>query len=44
MSFNKNIEKINDVLAFVKGEVKLFDEKEGVMNVEIKDKIGRAHV
>jgi phenylalanyl-tRNA synthetase beta chain len=31
------MEKINDVLAFVKGEVKLFDEKEGVMNVEIKD-------
>jgi len=37
MSFNKDLEKINDVLAFVKGEVKLFNEKEGVMNVEIKD-------
>jgi phenylalanyl-tRNA synthetase beta chain len=31
------VENINDVLAFVKGEVKLFDEKEGVMSVEIKD-------
>ena len=32
-----NVEKINDILAFVKGEVKLFDETEGIMNVEIKD-------
>jgi phenylalanyl-tRNA synthetase beta chain len=37
MSFNRNMDRINDVLAFVKGEVKLFDEKGGVMNVEIKD-------
>jgi len=32
-----NIEKVNDILAFVKGEVKLFDETEGVMSIEIKD-------
>lgn len=31
------MKRINDVLAYVKGEVKLFDEKEGVMSVEIKD-------
>jgi phenylalanyl-tRNA synthetase beta chain len=37
MRFNRDFEKVNDVLAFVKGEVKLFDEKEGMMNVEIKD-------
>lgn len=35
--FHRDMEKVNDVLAFVKGEVKLFDEKEGVMSVEIKD-------
>jgi phenylalanyl-tRNA synthetase beta chain len=37
LKLHKDAEKINDVLAFVKGEVKLFDEKEGTMNVEIKD-------
>ena len=37
VSFHKDVEKIDDVLAFVKGEVKLFDEKEGLMSVEIKD-------
>ncbi len=37
MRFDRDMEKINDVLAFVKGEVKLFDEKEGTMSVEIKD-------
>ena len=35
--FDRDVEKINDVLAFVKGEVKLLDEKEGTMSVEIKD-------
>jgi phenylalanyl-tRNA synthetase beta chain len=33
----KDMDNINDVLAFVKGEAKLFDEKEGTMSVEIKD-------
>jgi phenylalanyl-tRNA synthetase beta chain len=37
LELHRNIEKINGVLAFVKGEVKLFDETEGVMSVEIKD-------
>jgi len=37
LELHGNVEKINDILAFVKGEVKLFDETEGVMNVEIKD-------
>ncbi len=36
-SFGRDLEKINDTLAFVKGEVKLFNEKEGTMSVEIKD-------
>jgi phenylalanyl-tRNA synthetase beta chain len=31
------MEEIDEILAYVKGEVKLFDEKEGVMSVEIKD-------
>jgi phenylalanyl-tRNA synthetase beta chain len=33
----KDLDRINDVLAFVKGEVKFFDEKEGTMSIEIKD-------
>jgi len=37
IELNKDLDKINDVLAFVKGEAKLFDEKEGTMSVEIKD-------
>jgi phenylalanyl-tRNA synthetase beta chain len=37
MEFNRNVDSINDVLALVKGEVKLLDEKEGEMNVELKD-------
>jgi len=37
IELRKDMEKVNDVLAFVKGEAKLFDEKEGTMNVEIKD-------
>ena len=37
LELNKDLEKINEILAFVKGEVKLFDEKIGMMSVEIKD-------
>lgn len=37
MHFGRDKEKINDVLTFVKGEVKILDEKEGTMSVEIKD-------
>lgn len=34
---DRDLERINDVLAFAKGEVKLLDEKTGMMSVEIKD-------
>jgi phenylalanyl-tRNA synthetase beta chain len=37
MHLHHNTEKINDILAFVKGEMKLFNEKEGEMSIEIKD-------
>ena len=37
LELNKNMEKINEVLEFVKGEVKLFDEKADVISVEVKD-------
>jgi phenylalanyl-tRNA synthetase beta chain len=37
IQLHKDMEKLNEILAFVKGEVKLFDEKEGLMSVEIKD-------
>lgn len=37
LKLNRDVEKINDILTFVKGEVKLFDEKEGTMSVEMKD-------
>ncbi|MGQ9530634.1 MAG: phenylalanine--tRNA ligase subunit beta [Candidatus Bathycorpusculaceae bacterium] len=34
---HRDMEKLNEILAFVKGEVKLFNEKEGVISIEIKD-------
>lgn len=37
IKFHKDLERLNSILAFVKGEVKLFDEEEGVISVEIKD-------
>ncbi|MBE0519927.1 phenylalanine--tRNA ligase subunit beta [Candidatus Bathyarchaeota archaeon] len=37
IKLHKDVEKLNDILAFVKGEVKLFDEEEGTISVEIKD-------
>jgi phenylalanyl-tRNA synthetase beta chain len=37
IDLKKDSEKIDEVLAFAKGEVKLFDEKTGIMNIEIKD-------
>jgi phenylalanyl-tRNA synthetase beta chain len=37
VELHHNMEEMNGILAFVKGEVKLFDEKEGLMSVEIKD-------
>lgn len=32
-----DLDRLNDILGFAKGEVKFFDEEEGLMNVEIKD-------
>jgi phenylalanyl-tRNA synthetase beta chain len=32
-----DLERLNEILAYVKGEVKVFDEKEGIMSIEIKD-------
>ena len=37
LPLNKDLDKINKILAFAKGEVKLFDEKEDTLSVEIKD-------
>ena len=37
LDLHRDMEKVNEVLEFVKGEVKLWDEKAGVMSVEIKD-------
>jgi phenylalanyl-tRNA synthetase beta chain len=37
IKLNKDPEKINEVLALAKGEMKVFDEKTGAMTVEIKD-------
>jgi phenylalanyl-tRNA synthetase beta chain len=37
IKFDRNMEKVNEVLELVKGEVKLFDDKADVMSIEIKD-------
>jgi phenylalanyl-tRNA synthetase beta chain len=37
LELRRDMEKVNEVLEFVKGEVKLWDEKADVMSVEIKD-------
>ena len=37
VELHANVERLNEILAYVKGEVKVFDEKEGVMSIEIKD-------
>lgn len=37
MKLHGDLEKINEILAFLKGEAKIFDEKEGLMSIEIKD-------
>lgn len=37
IEFNKDLEKIDEVLALAKGEMKSLDEKTGIMSVEIKD-------
>lgn len=35
--FNGNIEKLDELLALVKSEVKLYNEKENIVNIELKD-------
>ena len=37
LELHKDMEKVDDILALVKGELKSFDEKAGAMSVEIKD-------
>jgi len=37
LSLNWDLERVDEVLALVKGEVKVFDDKTGAMNVEMKD-------
>ena len=37
VELERNLEKIDDVLAFVKGEVKAFDEDKDILTIEIKD-------
>ncbi len=34
---HQDMDKLNDILAFVKGELKLFDQQNGIMSIEIKD-------
>src|SRR4030067_1872005 len=36
-TFRGETAKLDDVLAFVKGEVKLYDQNEGVVSIEMKD-------
>ena len=36
-SWQGDLEKLDWLLAFVKGEVKLFNEQDGVVSVELKD-------
>jgi phenylalanyl-tRNA synthetase beta chain len=37
LSVQRDMAKLDEVLALVKGEVKLYDEKEGIVSVEMKD-------
>ncbi len=37
IDLHRDMDKVNEALAYVKGEVKLWDEKAGVMSIEIKD-------
>ncbi len=37
IKLHMDMEKLDEILAFVKGEAKLFEEKEGVLSIEIKD-------
>ena len=37
MKLNGDMERLDEILAYVKGEVKAFDEKEGTVSIEMKD-------
>ena len=37
MQLNADMEKLDEILAYVKGEVKAFDQKEGSVSIEMKD-------
>lgn len=37
LKLDGDMAKLDDILAFVKGEVKLFDEREGIVSIEMKD-------
>ena len=37
VQLNGDMEKLDEILAFVKGEVKAFDQKEGSVSIEMKD-------
>jgi phenylalanyl-tRNA synthetase beta chain len=37
VALHGDMAKLNEILAFVKSEVKLYDEREGVVSIEIKD-------
>jgi phenylalanyl-tRNA synthetase beta chain len=37
VNLDSNMEKLDDILAYIKGEVKDYDEKEGSVSIEMKD-------
>ena len=37
VAYKNNIEKLDETLAFVKGEVKLYNSQDGIVSIEIKD-------
>jgi phenylalanyl-tRNA synthetase beta chain len=37
LQLNCDLEKLDDILAFIKAEVKGFDQKEGILSIEMKD-------
>jgi phenylalanyl-tRNA synthetase beta chain len=37
LNLNGDMEKLDDILVYIKGEVKAFDEKEGSVSIEMKD-------
>ena len=37
MSLQGDMARLDDILAFIKGEVKLYNEREGIVSIEMKD-------